>query len=153
MWLIDSTSTIKSYKQINGDLKSLAAVSMYMEDIAKKTNQICKEIIDVLAHYDGIQLDLRQSEVSVDKSLVVHFFKVSWSTTRVYYNTKTSFILTITYAAHPNNNVPSIIPTLNCIAMHNNNVIPNCNERARANVHYTMIIIKYLRIRLHVNTS
>ncbi|VVC24590.1 Chitinase II,Glycoside hydrolase superfamily,Chitin binding domain,Glycoside hydrolase [Cinara cedri] len=71
----DLTSTIKSYKQTNGDLKSLAAVSMYVEDIAKKTNQICKEIVDILAHYDGAQLDLRQSDVSVDKSLVVQFFK------------------------------------------------------------------------------
>lgn len=52
---------------------------MYAEDAAKKTNQVCKEIVDVLANYDGVQLDLRQSDVSVDKSLVVHFFKVSRS--------------------------------------------------------------------------
>ncbi|CAH1710162.1 unnamed protein product [Aphis gossypii] len=71
----DFTSTIKTYKQTNGDLKSLAAISMYAEDVAKKTNQICNEIVDVLTHYDGVQLDLRQSDVSVDKSLVVHFFK------------------------------------------------------------------------------
>lgn len=71
---------IKSYKETNGDLKSLAAVAMYTEDVAKKTNQICKEIVEVLDHYDGIQLDLRQSDVSVDKSLVVQFFKVSRST-------------------------------------------------------------------------
>jgi len=75
----DFTSTIKSYKQTNSDLKSLAAISMDAEDVAKKTNQICKEIVDILAHYDGVQLDLKQSDVSVDKSLVVHFFKVSWS--------------------------------------------------------------------------
>lgn len=55
---------------------------MYTEDVAKKANQICKEVVDVLAQYDGVQLDLRQSDVSVDKSLVVHFFKVSWS---IYY--------------------------------------------------------------------
>ncbi|XP_060870003.1 uncharacterized protein LOC132944585 [Metopolophium dirhodum] len=72
----DFTPTIKSYKQTNGDLKSLAAISMYAEDVAKKTNQICSEIVSVLTHYDGVQLDLRQSDVSVDKSLVVHFFKV-----------------------------------------------------------------------------
>lgn len=77
--VIDFTATIKSYKQTNGELKSLAAISMFTEDVAKKTNQICKEVVDVLAQYDGVQLDLRQSDVSVDKSLVVHFFKVSWS--------------------------------------------------------------------------
>ncbi|XP_015368548.1 PREDICTED: uncharacterized protein LOC107165017 [Diuraphis noxia] len=71
----DFTSTIKSYKQTNGNLKSLAAISMYAEDVAKKTNQICSEIVSVLTYYDGVQLDLRQSDVSVDKSLVVHFFK------------------------------------------------------------------------------
>lgn len=78
-----ATSAIKSYKQINSDLKSLAAVSVYTEDVAKKSHQICKEIVDALAHYDGVQLDLRQSEVSVDKSLVVHFFKVSFGQHRV----------------------------------------------------------------------
>lgn len=48
-----------------------------MEDVAKKTGQICKEIIEILNTYDGVQLDLRQSDVSVDKSLIVHFFKVN----------------------------------------------------------------------------
>lgn len=80
---LDMTSTIKSYKQTNGDLKSLAAISMYVEDVAKKTNRICNEIVNVLANYDGAQLDLRQSDVSVDKSLVVQFFKVSRSA-RIY---------------------------------------------------------------------
>lgn len=77
--VVDFTSTIKSYKQTNGELKSLAAISMFTEDVAKKTNQISREVVDVLAQYDGVQLDLKQSDVSVDKSLVVHFFKVSWS--------------------------------------------------------------------------
>lgn len=75
----DFTATVKSYKQTNAELKSLAAVSMYAEDVAKKTNDVCREIADVLVHYDGVQLDLRQSDVSVDRSLVVHFFKVSRS--------------------------------------------------------------------------
>ncbi|XP_050443697.1 uncharacterized protein LOC126847482 [Adelges cooleyi] len=72
---LDLTTAIKSYKRSNAGLKSLAAVPLYAEDVAKKSNQICKEIVDVLAGYDGVQLDLRQSDVSVDKSLVVHFFK------------------------------------------------------------------------------
>ncbi|XP_050522473.1 uncharacterized protein LOC126895054 isoform X2 [Daktulosphaira vitifoliae] len=86
----DISKTIKFYKESNINLKLLAAVTLYAEDVAKKPNQICKEIIDILVNYDGVQLDLKQSDISVDKTLIVHFFKELTSKMESHYRTITN---------------------------------------------------------------